>query len=452
MASSGAAAAAALPAADADTLADTVDTGDIYGTALQPDSMPEPPTPAEWKREDFFSMTPQEELRLKTQLASKLGIRYGNCNQSKSFAEPFSGVEAYSVDGMKAGQERYSQALRAAAALGNDPAPDTKASVSTQLTDASNKALVVSGCLIRWKPLVAVNESYVIHWQKENVRQWDSGLERRAAPSADDLPYMHFSTTGRSSLLALICEVVYEYKTQKQVSPFLATAFKRIRLNVCFNATGDEIEMLGQVDNIEQSKRKKHTEMDNILAVLSWTESMRGWSTQLKGTSCLDVVRFACCLSDLRRSEPEPWMLGLLGGKPNTMKNRVAAIASSSVTKRWLSQNKATLPHPQMSSYDAVSMRFRFIRGFGPAQELYKCVFGRMAEMGHAHGASPFPKAVLMDPAILTSAAFTSQKEQDEVPAWRDGAAGAALQLRMVSVASERYVKHGFCDSEARRQ
>jgi hypothetical protein len=51
----------------------------------------------------------------------------------------------------------------------------------------------------------------------------------------------------------------------------------------------------------------------------------------------------------------------------------------------------------------------------------------------------PLSRAVLMDSAILTSAAFFLAKERDEVPAWRDGAAGEALQIKMVHAVQRRF-------------
>jgi hypothetical protein len=47
----------------------------------------------------------------------------------------------------------------------------------------------------------------------------------------------------------------------------------------------------------------------------------------------------------------------------------------------------------------------------------------------------------------LTSAGFSLQKEKDDVPSWRDGAAGEALQAKMVNVCEIRYIEYGFCES-----
>ena len=65
-----------------------------------------------------------------------------------------------------------------------------------------------------------------------------------------------------------------------------------------------------------------------------------------------------------------------------------------------------------------------------------------MGRRGLANRPLPLARAVLMDPNVLTSAAFTSAKEKEAVPAWRDGEAGEALQAEMVRVAVARYFQH----------
>ena len=100
---------------------------------------------------------------------------------------------------------------------------------------------------------------------------------------------MHFVTTGVFSLLLLMM-VVFHYKTTKEIPDDLATAFKIIRLNIYLRATADEIVMLGQSDNIEQHDRKRHTEIDNILAVSAWMQSISVWTSVLNPKNALVVV------------------------------------------------------------------------------------------------------------------------------------------------------------------
>jgi hypothetical protein len=394
----------------------------------------------DWVYEDFFEMNSTQELQIKKLLATKLNIPYGDAvnrtDDDDEFGDAVGGIPAFTINIYKAARDKYKAALTT-----GDPVETRK---------ASNLSVVASGCLIRWKPLVDVNEGYVKEWGQRNLQSWDSSIERRAAPgpSTDDPAFMYFSTTGASSLLALIAQVVFEFKTTGEVPQKLASAFTQIRLNICLNASGDEIALIGQCDNIEQALRKKHSEMDNILAVLSWQHSMANWSgSVLKPDSPLDVMRFACCLVDPRSSEKPEWLPSLLKGKSNTMKNRVDAMASPTVSKRWLTENKVRPAHPQMNTYEALALRHRVVKGFAPLKLLHKAIFCRMGSMGKAHMASPLPKSVLLDPAILTSAGFVLQKDKEDVPPWRDGAAGEALQVKMVSVAEIRYLEHNFCET-----
>lgn len=385
-------------------------------------------------------------------MASKLGVRYGNCNQQKPFAIPVAGgISAFDMDGFNAGKERYMKALRASCLkAGDEMSPDElelhKKKISQDLEAAASTVMIVSGLLIRWQPLMPVNEGYIVRWGKDNLSTWDASIERRAAPSADDAAYQHFTVTGTSSLLALISQVVFEFKTTGEVSAAMKAAFLNIKLNVCFNATPEDITLVGQCDNIEQGKRKKHTELDNILVVESWVSAMPRWSRDLKTASTLDLCKFAMIIGNPRELDVPSYLKELLRGKPPTMANKVAAVTAgpTNITRKWLSENCVKLPHPQMHNYDALYMRHRFVQGFRPIQELHKMVFSKQGELGFAHKASPLSKAVLMDPQILLKDAFKSTAELDKIPAWKDGTAGVNVQLKMVAVAAERYEHHGF--------
>ena len=156
-----------------------------------------------WEWGDFFEPSPAGEVNLKKLIAKKCGFRYGGVNNNDpsqfQFASAFAGIPAYTPELFVEARDKFKAAL----ASGN----------AARIVDASSVSVVVSGCLIRWKPLVAVNEGYVREWADKNLQHWDSSIERRAAPSADDPAYMHFTTTGASSLLALIAQTVYEFKT-----------------------------------------------------------------------------------------------------------------------------------------------------------------------------------------------------------------------------------------------
>ena len=156
---------------------------------------------------DFFDFNSADEVRTKKQLASWIGVRYGNCNQKQCFAEPFASTPAYTVEAITAAKNTYAEKLVESALLpAGAPMP--------MLEAASTMACTVSGCLIRWRPLVAVNRGYVEACRAKYVQsgKWDCSIERRAVLSGDDPAYMHLTVTGSSTALALIAQVVYEYK------------------------------------------------------------------------------------------------------------------------------------------------------------------------------------------------------------------------------------------------
>ena len=102
---------------------------------------------------------------------------------------------------------------------------------------------VVSGCLIAWAPLGAVNAGYVQAWATKNLAAWDCGVERRAGniDVAASWSSQHFVVTSYSSLMALIGTVVFQYKTTGSIDPSLCKAFTSIRLLLFMDASRDEI-------------------------------------------------------------------------------------------------------------------------------------------------------------------------------------------------------------------
>ena len=79
---------------------DTQPTQVLELTATVWDGAPHKAASPEWQLKEFFSLSDTEEVILKKQIASKLGILYGNANQDKPFAEDFGGIKAYAVDGI----------------------------------------------------------------------------------------------------------------------------------------------------------------------------------------------------------------------------------------------------------------------------------------------------------------------------------------------------------------
>ena len=132
-----------------------------------------------WQIKDFFLLSETEEVSLKKQIAMKLGIHYGNANQDKPFADDYGGLKAYTVDGVTTAREAFRAKLHDSSLTG--PAR------ATALADSCHQSMVVSGCLIKWKPVQVVNEGYVEDWMRKNVTtgKWDSSVERRAALAND---------------------------------------------------------------------------------------------------------------------------------------------------------------------------------------------------------------------------------------------------------------------------
>ena len=204
---------------------------------------------------------------------------------------------------------------------------------------------------------------------------------------------------------------------------------------------------MNQSENVEQMERKRHTEMDNVCAVEAWMQSMQRVGRLLDPMKALDVFKYVAVLGDPRVpvSPASQWLTDLLvkNGDPPTLANKLKAVSAKGVTKQFLMAKKVVLLHPQIRGYSELALRHRFIKGFSESarRALHEKLSVEMGKRGLASKPFPLSRTVLMDAAILTTDAFMTTKEKEEVPAWRDGAAGAALQLRMVTAAVERY----FC-------
>jgi len=69
-------------------------------------------------------------------------------------------------------------------------------------------------------------------------------------------------------------------------------------------------------------------------------------------------------------------------------------------------------------------------------------------EVGRANGKCPANPSILMEPALLVSAAFERESDKVQVPSWRDGAMGEALQIRMAKLMGERYFDYELYKSD----
>ena len=101
-------------------------------------------------------------------------------------------------------------------------------------------------------------------------------------------------------------------------------------------------------------------------------------------------------------------------------------MAARDVTATWVKTNKASVKHPHLSGYSEVALRVRFLKGFEEeALSILQGIAHELGRRGLAHKPYPISKAVLMSPENLTTDAFTTAREKEAVPAYRDGHNGA---------------------------
>ena len=143
----------------------------------------------------------------------------------------------------------------------------------------------------------------------------------------------------------------------------------------------------------------------------------------------------------LHPADNPTWLKALLGDKPPTFANKLVAITSHGVHKRFITENKISIKHPEMVRYQQVVQRVRAVAGFEYWDLLHKQVWQEMGRKGLGHLPCPLTSALLLDPQIYTSEAFT-KSERDNIPMWRDGANGNVIQQAMVEVARCRLFDH----------
>ena len=394
------------------------------------------PPAASWRREDFFDMSATDIHRVKMALATKMEVNYCTARTDKPMGYSIQGIEGMTA---KALQELHTS-FKEMMADPNTAAADKARKSKGEFT----KATVISGCHVHWSATSVLNKGYIMDKGLEMVNQWDSSIERRAGgydPEIDPAG-QEFACTNMSSLLALCMEVVYHWK-HNSLTNALIHAFTHIRVTLLMNASRDEVAALNASENVAQMKRKSHSELDNIKLVEKWVATMKQ-NNKLNKTSALDVYKFCLCLRDPRQDLPE-WMQNLLGKSAPTMESKVASVAKKEIGVKELNKWKAEPMFEEIKNYYGITNRLRFIKGFdSKARELLDNFFSNMGVHGVSHRKFPLSNAILLSPDILTTAAFARGKEQENVPAWRDGAAGAILQCNMVIYAEKRYMNFGW--------
>ena len=139
-------------------------------------------------------------------------------------------------------------------------------------------------------------------------KTWDTTIDRKACGigtfKEPDLRQMSFVLSSLSSSMALVRAVLGHVAQTGECPPDLKRACTAIRVIWLFQASVEEIWMLGISENLEQHARKKHSEMDNIFQVKSWMEAMTGFIAKgLDPKNWVDVIKLALTVQDPLKSQ-----------------------------------------------------------------------------------------------------------------------------------------------------
>ena len=412
----------------------------------------------DWKDDDIFLLSKVEADTWKTRVATVLKCRWRGTtpfNTQLPFAHEVAGVTPITEDLIK---DKHTKFRKLLAAPPNHQASAADAiKWATDLKSSSQLACVINGCMISWEPHGSPwNAGYIANfWSKfaSGERSWDSTIERKAGgvdPLREpDIQQLVFTLSSASSVMALVRAVLGHVVRTGECPADLAQAFMSIRIAWLFQASPQEIATIGISENMEQHARRRHTELDNLFQVKSWMTSMSQASpVRLDSKNRLDVVKFAMSMLDpLAPHDVPQWMKALLQGKPNTQANRIEAMTTQGVTKKYLDKVKAEVRHPEMNTYNKIQLRVRAVLGFHEFEELHKQISEELGRRGLLNKPFPLPSSLLLDPNILTAEGFLTPAEKTNVPMWRDGTAGRELQKAMITVAKRRLFEFGMVDA-----
>ena len=407
-----------------------------------------------WNDDDIFSLSKPEIDIWKIRVASVLKCRWRTqvpTIAAYPWAEEVAGSPPICDALMKAKHKEFRDLLT--------KRPDDVSALpewEQKLRAASKLSCVVNGCIVSWEangtPWNPGQIGYFWSKFESGERVWDSSLERKAggidAMVEPDLQRFTLYLSSASSVMALVRAVLGHIVRTGSCPEPLAHAFKSIRVLWAFQASVEEIQNISIAENIEQHNRRRHSEMDNIFQVKQWMDTMRTTSPKvLDEKNRLDVVKFAMTLGDPLNPQSMPsWLSTLMKDRPNTQTNRIAAMKTDGVTKKWLDSQKAAIAHPDMKTYNTVQTRVRAVLGFHEFEEIHQTITAELGLRGHLHKAFPLTGTLLLDSNILTSDGFVTQAEKQNVPQWRDGAAGRLLQKAMVVVAKSRLFDFDLLD------
>ena len=418
---------------------------------------------AKWEDNDIFKLSKVEIDEWKTRVAAAIGCRwrgFGLQVGQRPYALPVAGTQPISEQVVRDAAKRYLEHMA------SPPTKDDKTQEQhdkemnawrAETRSLSKLSLTVNGCFLNWQSAgTPWNAGYIQSWWSKfesGEKHWDITLDRKAGgpvvTDQMDINSILLTCVGGSSIMALMRAVLGHVARTGACPDELATAFQSIRLTWLFTANEHEIVTMGISDNIEQHNRRRHNEMDNIFQVQSWMRSLQSNNQiqNLDHTKTMDIFKFALALGNpLAPDEVPGWMVSLLQGKIPNLRTKVQALSAKGVTKRWLDDKKAKIEHPEMNTYNKVNLRVRAVLGFYEYEALHEQITGELGRRGLLHRPFPLTSSLLLDPNILTSAAF-SGAEKANVPIWRDGNQGRDLQKAMVEVARARLVDFEVLDS-----
>ena len=372
---------------------------------------------ADWKDDDIFALSPPELESVKRQVAWALDIRYKTMKADKPWATTVCGINAFSLEEVKTYLAEYTKLKEGKPEQGPEETPaafnDRLVGWESELSSKSSLSFVVSGCQLSWQNPGGApwSAGYISSfWQKfeDGEKTWDTSIDRKCGgviPDPDTFDGTNFVAMSMSSVMGLVRKVVGHVKRTGQApAPWIASAFKSLRVTWYLEANSDEIATMSMRENIEQHTRRRHTEFDNIFQVKRWMDSMAALeSSAFDKTKGMDVVKYALALGNPHKPFSTPdWLRNILQGKEPSFKNKLEAIGGKGVNKRFIEEHKVKVEHPEMNTYQRIQQRVRAVNGFKEWDLLHKLVIDELGKRGLAHKQCPLTSGLLLDPAGLS--------------------------------------------------
>ena len=111
---------------------------------------------------------------------------------------------------------------------------------------------------------------------------------------------MHMQICARTADFTLtLAQAIYQLKTTSKIEPRIEAALKSVKVALYPKASKDEVRALNAVENLDQSQRKQHIELDNVWALNECAVSMKSYPC-LDPSKTLDIFKFGLALADPR--------------------------------------------------------------------------------------------------------------------------------------------------------